>query len=110
MTLNAPTLTRQEIAAVALTSPAVIGTVSWTISWIAYFASVYLSLGFIRDTTAIQIVFVLMILIGPVTSLAAMILTRSRIGTIRFSTILYLVNGTWMIVSLAALSLRFLAR
>ena len=106
-TLGTTTLIRAEIAAWALTSPAVVGAATWIISWLGYFASVYLSVGFIRNTTAIQIVFVLMILIGPLSSLAAIVLTRSRLQTIRFSTILYLVNGVWMIVSLAAFALRF---
>ena len=101
----ATTFTRTEIAAWSLTGPAVIGFVSWIVSWIAYFASIYHTIGFTRDTTAIQVVFVLMIWIGPATSLAGMILTRSRLQSIRHSVLLYVINGVWMIVSLSAFAL-----
>lgn len=106
MTTHATTIsTGSEIAAWILTGPAIVGATSWIVSWIAYFASTYLAIGFTWDTAVIQVVFVLMIWIGPITSLAAMIVTRSRLQSIQHSIFLYVINGVWMIVSLSAFAL-----
>ena len=110
MTTNTIVSNRTEIAAWALTGPAVVGTASWIVSWIAYFTSTYLAIGFTKDTTAIQVAFVLMIWIGPITSLAAMIVICSRLQSIRHSVFLYVINGVWMIVSLSAFALWLCAR
>ena len=102
-TSDTMTLSRQEIKALALTAPAAIGATAWLVPWIAYGAAFYLSIGRTPETTIFQITFVLMVLIGPISSGLGMIFTRTHRSMVRFSTTLYLLSGAWLIFSLAAI-------
>jgi hypothetical protein len=80
-----------------LSLPAFLGILSWIVSWlIPHKGSL---------TLIIEEIFVVMVWIGPITSTIALVVNYKNKSISRKSIPSYLLNGTWLVISLCIIGL-----
>ena len=87
-----------------LSLPALIGIVSWLLSWVPYFTLLRYTVYAAQVHRATEIIFVLMVWLGPFTSIPALIVTHRSALVASKKIIFYVLNGIWIIGSFMCLA------
>ena len=90
-------------ASVLLTVPAATGLISWIAVWVFPFTPLHYNPYSAQMLYALEVIFVLMIWIGPFTSLASIVFTRRTHISPEKKIMFYVSNTSWIAFSVFAL-------